>query len=155
MKDIEKNSSLNEEPMNNNDTSVKENTESVNNAESEEKINPADIIFDDDSDDMPQPDTFNYDEPNMLKMSMLFKYAVNSCMEKLPYSMDVLTNSEGKKLKVADLLKYIDDNFNNAITIDNMNLLISFIANAPKYAVSSFMDLVANNQQDLWTLLRK
>lgn len=127
-----------------------------------EKINPADIIFDDEVDDMPQPDTYDYDaeaqaagEPSYLKMSMLFKYAVHSCMEKLPYSMDVLTNSEGKKIKVTDILQFIDDNFDKVITIDNMNLLISFIANAPKYAVESFMDLVEHNQKDLWTLIQQ
>jgi len=76
-------------------------------------------------------------------------------MEKLPYSMDVLTNSEGKKIKVTDILQFIDDNFDKVITIDNMNLLISFIANAPKYAVESFMDLVEHNQKDLWTLIQQ
>lgn len=111
-------------------------------------IDPEDIVIDDDS-DMPEPETKTYEK--QIKLSDKFMTLFEDVMGKLPYA-SILKNVKGDQIKLIDLVKYIEAK-KNRISVDEMDKIISFIANVEFKTARPLMELIENQetQKLLWT----
>jgi hypothetical protein len=131
--------------------------------ENEEKdlnitIDPDDIIIEDktpksqvsDDSDMPEPETKSYDKA--IKLTDKFINLFEEVVGKLPYA-SILRNANGDTIKLIDLVKYIEVK-RNKISIDEMDKIVSFIANIEFKTARPLMELIENSetQKLLWQL---
>ena len=111
-------------------------------------IDPEDIVMDDDS-DMPEPETKTYDK--QIKLTDKFMSLFEDVMGKLPYA-SILRNAKGDQIKLIDLVKYIEAK-RNQISVEEMDKIVSFIANIEFKTARPLMELIENQetQKLLWT----
>lgn len=121
----------------------------VKQEEMDEMIDPNDIIIDDDS-DMPEPETKTYDK--QIKLTDKFMTLFEDVMGKLPYA-SILKNAKGDQIKLIDLVKYIEAK-REKISVEEMDKIVSFIANLEFKVARPLMELIENQetQKLLWTI---
>ena len=129
----------------------------------EESIDPTKIVTapteqaeskvteEDDDSDMPQPQTKTYKKH--LKCTDLFMSLFMECVSNLPYS-SVLKNNDGGAIKLTDLVHFVEQH-REYIAVDDMNVIISYIANLGFKIARPLMEIVDNKaeQSKLWMLL--
>lgn len=110
-------------------------------------IDPEDIVLDDDS-DMPEPETKTYEK--QIKLSDRFMTLFEEVVGKLPYA-SILRNAKGDQIKLIDLVKYIEVK-KNKISVEEMDKIVSFIANIEFKTARPLMELIENpeTQKMLW-----
>ncbi len=127
----------------------KEKEQNYSNPELENTIDPEEIVLDDDS-DMPEPETKSYQKT--LKCSDKFMALFNETINKLPYAT-ILKNANNDSIKLIDLVKYVEAR-KDSMPVDEMDKVVSFIANIEFKYARSLMELIENQQlqKTLWTL---
>ena len=128
----------------------------------EESIDPTKIVTapteqaepkvtEDDDSDMPLPRTKDYKK--YLKCTDMFMSLFMECVSNLPYS-SVLKNNDGAAIKLTDLVHFVEQNREH-IAVDDMNVIISYIANLGFKTARPLMEIVDNKteQSKLWTLI--
>ena len=115
-----------------------------------EEVEPKATEEDDDS-DMPQPQTKVYKK--YLKCTDMFMSLFMACVSNLPYS-SVLKNNDGGAIKLTDLVHFVEQHHAH-IAVDDMNVIISYIANLGFSTSRPPMEIVDNKteQSKLWTLI--
>lgn len=115
-------------------------------------INPNDIIIEDDDSDMPEPETKDYDQ--YIKCTDLFMELFMETVGKLPYA-SVLKNNNGEQIKLISLVKYVEMN-KDKIRVDEMNRIVSWIANLEFRLSRPLMEIIENQerQKELWEMYR-
>jgi len=110
-------------------------------------IDPEDIVLDDDS-DMPEPETKTYEK--QIKLTDRFMTLFENVVGKLPYA-SILRNAKGDQIKLIDLVKYIEVK-KNKISVEEMDKIVSFIANIEFKLARPLMELIENpeTQKMLW-----
>jgi len=110
-------------------------------------IDPEDIVLDDDS-DMPEPETKTYEK--QIKLTDRFMTLFENVVGKLPYA-SILRNAKGDQIKLIDLVKYIEAK-KNKISVEEMDKIVSFIANIEFKLARPLMELIENpeTQKMLW-----
>ena len=130
----------------------------------EESIDPTKIVTapteqaepkvteEDDDSDMPQPQTKAYKK--YLKCTDMFMSLFMECVSNLPYS-SVLKNNDGAAIKLTDLVHFVEQNREH-ISVDDMNVIISYIANLGFKIARPLMEVVDNKaeQSKLWMLIK-
>lgn len=98
--------------------------------------------------DMPEPETAEYKV--LYKFTPLFMQLFNKAVGEMEYST-ILTNSNGEKIKLIDVVKFVDIK-KNGITADELNVVIGFIAGAKFKYVHELMTIVEQpaKQYLLW-----
>lgn len=121
--------------------------EKVKNDEMDVTIDPEDIVLDDDS-DMPEPETKTYEK--QIKLTDRFMTLFEDVVGKLPYA-SILRNAKGDQIKLIDLVKYIEVK-KNKISVEEMDKIVSFIANIEFKIARPLMELIENpeTQKMLW-----
>lgn len=123
-------------------------------------INPDDIILNDD-DVMPEPETENYNETQnanadyenkILRPTAKFLKLFEECVGKLPYNT-ILTNSKNEKIKLTDLIKFVDSK-QAGMKVADMNAIIAFIAGIDYSIIQPLMSIIddSKRQSELWSL---
>lgn len=143
------------------------NTENIN-KELDETIDPESIVFEeeqntnmkddqtneqDDDSEMPAPETKNYDNNKYVSCTEKFMELFNESVKRFPFTT-ILKNQQGAQIKLIDLVKYVENN-RNKISIDEMNKIISFIANSEFGYVRPLMEVIEDKSRlkELWTLV--
>ena len=121
--------------------------EKVKDNEMDVTIDPEDIVLDDDS-DMPEPETKTYEK--QIKLTDRFMTLFEDVVGKLPYA-SILRNAKGDQIKLIDLVKYIEVK-KNKISVEEMDKIVSFIANIEFKIARPLMELIENpeTQKMLW-----
>lgn len=117
-------------------------------------IDPEDIVIDnnmDDDSDMPEPETKTYEK--QIQLTDKFMNLFEDVMGKLPYA-SILKNAKGDQIKLIDLVKYIEAK-KDKISIDEMDKIVSFIANIEFKIARPLMELIENRetQKLLWHVI--
>ena len=117
-------------------------------------IDPEDIVIDnnmDDDSDMPEPETKTYEK--QIQLTDKFMNLFEDVMGKLPYA-SILKNAKGDQIKLIDLVKYIEAK-KDKISIDEMDKIVSFIANIEFKIARPLMELIENHdtQKLLWHII--
>ena len=122
----------------------------IKNEDVDVTIDPEDIVIDDDS-DMPEPETKTYEK--QIKLTDKFMALFEDVMGKLPYA-SILRNAKGDQIKLIDLVKYIEAK-KNRISVEEMDKIVSFIANIEFKVARPLMELIENQetQKILWESL--
>ena len=135
------------------------------NKELDETIDPESIVFDeqeapkdvvesnvDDDSDMPAPETKNYDNKKYVSCTDKFMELFNESVKRFPFTT-ILRNQQGSQIKLIDLVRYVENN-RKKISIDEMNNIISFIANSEFGYVRPLMEVIEDKSRfkELWTL---
>lgn len=107
---------------------------------------PADIPTDA---DMPQPETADY--TLTYKLTNLFMNMFAKAVGDMPYSK-ILTNQSEERIKLVDIVKFVELK-KNSITIDELNIVIGFLASAEFKYVRDLMEIIEqqSKQHLLWT----
>lgn len=100
--------------------------------------------------DMPQPETNDYTPT--YKLTPLFMKMFDNAIADMPYSK-ILKNQNDERIKLIDIVKFIELK-KNSITIDELNIVIGFLAGAEFKFVRELMEIVEqpNKQHLLWTV---
>lgn len=99
--------------------------------------------------DMPQPETADYTPT--YKLTPLFMKMFDNTISDMPYSK-ILKNQNDERIKLIDIVKFVELK-KNSITIDELNIIIGFLAGAEFKFVRELMEIVEqpNKQHLLWT----
>ena len=120
----------------------------------DETIDPeAIVIEEDDDEDMPEPETKSYDDTKYVLCTDKFMNLFLETVGSLPYAT-VLKNQEGDQIKLVDLVRYVESK-RNRIALNEMNRIISFIANLDFKHARPLMEIVENKSahRELWELV--
>ena len=118
-----------------------------NNIKKEQELNNVPVSKSNDA-DMPKPQTQEY--KTVLRLNDNFISLFNISISNMPYST-ILTNSNNEKIKLIDIVKFVEQK-RNSITVDELNIVIGFMAGAPFKYVRPLMEIVENpdKQKTLW-----
>ena len=118
----------------------------------DELINSDNIIIEDDDSDMPEPETKEYVQ--YIRCTDKFMELFMDTVGKLPYA-SVLKNNTGEQIKLISLVKYVETN-KDKMTVNDMNRIISWIANLEFRVSRPLMEIIENSDQQkfLWELIR-
>lgn len=99
--------------------------------------------------DMPQPETADYIAT--YKLTPLFMKMFDKVISDMPYSK-ILKNQNDERIKLIDIVKFVELK-KNSITIEELNIVIGFLAGAEFKFVRELMEIVEqpNKQHLLWT----
>lgn len=138
-----------------------------------EEIKPSDIILENteanvesDDSDMPQPDIMDYDKAAKgdrtatLKPKWLFMKLFQQCTDRMPYAT-ILQNAKGDKIKLMDLVHFVEARADSGMQVDDMDRVISFLAPCRKEHVRDLMEVIEATdsegkpslQSSLWEIL--
>lgn len=105
--------------------------------------------------DMPEPDTKDYEADSstnniVLKPTWQFYKLFTKCTDRLPYA-SILQNSKGDKIKLIDLIHFVEAK-ETGMTVSEMDVVISFLANCKMEYVKDLMEVIENQelQGKLW-----
>jgi len=106
--------------------------------------------------DMPEPETKQYDDPNkrVLTPTPKFYQLFYKIMCAMPANT-ILTNDNKQQITLPKLVNFVDsiiDAGQETMTVQDMNTILGFILNCPLNKVQEFADLVQTNQGKLWRL---
>jgi len=123
-----------------------------------EKINPEDIVFEENADEeMPEPKTAQYndneDQGGYVRLSYTFMQLFTECLGKLPYA-STLTNGNDS-IKLINLVKFVEAK-QTRIGIKELNTILNFVGNCPLETVRPLMEIVEDKsrQTTLWEILQ-
>lgn len=121
--------------------------------ELDKSIDPEDIIIEDDDSDMPTPESKVYDTKKYVKCTETFMKLFNNTVGVLPYAT-ILKNQDGDQIKLIDVVKYVETK-KDCIALDEMNRIVSFIANLEFKYARPLMEVIENKSmhKDLWELV--
>lgn len=103
--------------------------------------------------DMPEPRTHEFQ--NYFKLSEHCLDIIDRTYKQLPYNT-VLGPANGDQIKLNQLLGFVEEH-KDALTINELNQIIRFMAYAPYSVAKEFMYHVESEQlqQELWTVYEK
>lgn len=122
-----------------------------------EALNPEEIVFNEepettDDADMPRPETKEY--AKYLKVSDRFMALFHRCVDALPYN--TLLRTEDQQIRLIDLVRFVEAK-RDKVKVEEMNLVITYIANTNFAAARPLMEIVENKeaQSTLWTIFEE